>query len=104
MKNYCVEKYSVEQLDKAQDRLTYYINSIKRAKITLNHYNERVEECEKFLEANEGLREVSEEVYLVHKKIHEDNMRDYKKYANRAIEEIENIERKIEEMREKYCL
>jgi galactokinase len=104
MKNYCVEKYSVEQLDRVQDRLTSLIYSEKRAKISLNHYNERVEECEKMLEANEGLRKVSEEVYIVHKKIHEDNIRDYKKFANRMEAEIEEIENEIERLRKKYCL
>lgn len=104
MKGYCVKKYSVEQLDRVQDRLTSLINSEKRTKISLNHYIERMEECEKMLEANEGLRKVSEEVYLVHKKMHEDNIRDYKKFANRMEVEIENIESEIERLREKYCL
>ena len=104
MKGYCVEKYSVEQLDRVQDRLTSLIDSEKRAKISLNHYNERVEECEKMLEADEGLRRVSEEVYLVHKKMHEDEMSHYKKFANRMEAEIEEIENEIERLRKKYCL
>ena len=104
MKGYCVKKYSVEQLDSAQDRLTCLINEEKRAKISLNHYNERVEECEKMLEANEGLRNVSEEVYLVHKKMHEDDMSHYKKFANRMEAEIEEIENEIERLQKKYCL
>ena len=104
MKNYCVKKYSVEQLDRGQVLLTNLIRDIKRAKISLNHYIERVDECEKMLEANEGLRKVSEEVYIVHKKIHEDNMSHYKKFANRMEAEIEEIENEIERLRKKYCL
>ena len=104
MNNYCVEKYSVEQLDRVQDRLTSLIDSEKRAKFSLNHYYGRVEECEKMLEATEGLRNVSEEVYLVHKKMHEDDMSHYKKFANRMEAEIEEIENEIERLRKKYCL
>jgi archaellum component FlaC len=63
-----------------------------------------VEECEKMLEADEGLRRVSEEVYLVHKKMHEDDMSHYKKFANRMEAEIEEIENEIERLRKKYCL
>jgi hypothetical protein len=107
MENYCVKKYSVEQLDKGQDLLMNLISREKQAKISLNHYNERVEECEKMLKLNEEMREnenLSESVYLVNKRIHEDNVYEYKKCASRMEIHIEDIEKEIEELREKYCL
>ena len=104
MKNYCVKKYSVEALDEAQDLLTSLIREEKRAKIFLNRYTETVKECEKMLEANEGLKKISEETYLKNKEIYESDMCRYREFANSMIVEIENIEREIEEMCEKYCL
>lgn len=104
MKNYCVKKYSVEQLDEGQKTLSSLIRDIKRAKISLNHYIERVDEYEKMLEANEGLRKVSEEVYLKNKESYESDMYEYKKIAVRIIGNIENMEKEIERVREKYCL
>ena len=104
MKNYCVKKYSVEALDEAQDLLTSLIREEKRAKIFLNRYTDTVKECEKMLEANEGLKKISEETYLKNKEIYESDMCRYREFANSMIVEIENIEREIEEMCEKYCL
>jgi hypothetical protein len=104
MKNYCIKKYSVEALDNAQDRLTCLINEEKRAKIFLNRYTETVKECEKMLEANEGLKKISEETYLKNKEIYESDMCRYREFANSMIVEIEDIEKEIEELREKYCL
>ena len=104
MKNYCVKKYSVEALDSAQDRLTSLINDEKRAKIFLNRYTDTVKECEKMLEANEGLKKISEETYLKNKKTYESDMRRYREFANSMIVEIEEIENEIERLREKYCL
>ena len=104
MNNYCVEKYSVEQLDRVQDRLTSLINDEKRAKIFLNRYTETVKECEKMLEANEGLKKISEETYLKNKEIYESDMCRYREFANSMIVEIEDIESEIERLREKYCL
>jgi hypothetical protein len=104
MKNYCVKKYSVEALDSVQDRLICLINEEKRAKIFLNRYTETVKECEKMLEANEGLKKISEETYLKNKEIYESDMCRYREFANSMIVEIEDIEKEIEELREKYCL
>ena len=104
MNNYCVEKYSVEQLDRVQDRLTSLINDEKRAKIFLNRYTDTVKECEKMLEANEGLKKISEETYLKNKEIYESDMCRYREFANSMVVEIEDIEKEIEELREKYCL
>lgn len=107
MKNYCVQKYSVEELDKGQDLLMNLISREKQAKISLNRYNERIDECEKMLKLNEEMREnenLSESVYLVNKRIHEDNVYEYKKCASRMETHIEDIEKEIEELREKYCL
>jgi hypothetical protein len=107
MENYCVKKYSVEQLDKGQDLLMNLISREKQAKISLNRYNERIDECEKMLKLNEEMREnenLSESVYLVNKRIHEDNVYEYKKCASRMEIHIEDIEKEIEELREKYCL
>ena len=80
MKNYCIKKYSVEALDNAQDRLTELINDEKRAKIFLNRYTETVKECEKMLEANEGLKKISEETYLKNKEIYESDMCRYREF------------------------
>lgn len=104
MKNYCVKKYSVEELDSVQDKLICLINEEKRAKIFLNRYTETVKECEKMLEANEGLKKISEETYLKNKEIYESDMCRYREFANSMIVEIEDIEKEIEELREKYCL
>ena len=104
MKNYCVKKYSVEALDEAQDLLTSLIREEKRAKIFLNRYTDTVKECEKMLEANEGLKKISEETYLKNKEIYESDMCRYREFANSMIVEIEDIEKEIEEMCEKYCL
>ena len=104
MKNYCVKRYSVEQLDKVQDRLTSLIRDEKRAKIFLNRYTDTVKECEKMLEANEGLKKISEETYLKNKEIYESDMCRYREFANSMIVEIEDIEKEIEELQEKYCL
>ena len=104
MKNYCIKKYSVEELDSVQDKLTYLINEEKRAKIFLNRYTETVRECKKMLEANEGLKKFSEETYLKNKKTYESDMCRYREFANSMIIEIEYIEREIERLREKYCL
>ena len=104
MKNYCIKKYSVEALDSAQDRLTSLINDEKRAKIFLNRYTDTVKECEKMLEANEGLKKISEETYLKNKEIYESDVCRYREFANSMIVEIEDIEKEIEELREKYCL
>lgn len=104
MKNYCVKKYSVEALDSAQDRLTSLINDEKRAKIFLNRYTDTVKECKKMLEANEGLKKISEETYLKNKKTYESDVCRYREFANSMIVEIAYIEKEIEELREKYCL
>jgi hypothetical protein len=107
MKNYCVKKYSVEELDKGQDLLMNLISREKQAKISLNRYNDRIDECEKMLKLNEEMREnenLSESVYLVNKRIHEDNVYEYKKCASRMEIHIEDIEKEIEKLREKYCL
>jgi hypothetical protein len=105
MKNYCVKKYSVEQLDRGQTILTNYINNIKRAKISLNHYIERIEECENMLKLNEEMRKnLSEWAYLRNKDVYEGDICDFKKIATRLEVEIENIEKEMEEVREKYCL
>ena len=105
MKNYCVKKYSVEQLDRVQDSLTRLINDIKRAKISLNHYIERVDECERMLKLNEEMKEnLSMETYLRNRINYEDDKRDFSRIVVRMIGDIENIEKKIEELREKYCL
>lgn len=105
MKNYCVKKYSVEQLDRVQDRLTSLINDKKRAKISLNHYIERVDECEKMLKLNEEMREnLSIETYLRNKETYESDMCDFSRIAVRIAIDIENTESDIERLREKYCL
>jgi hypothetical protein len=97
----------VEELDKGQDLLMNLISREKQAKISLNRYNDRIDECEKMLKLNEEMREnenLSESVYLVNKRIHEDNVYEYKKCASRMEIHIEDIEKEIEELREKYCL
>lgn len=105
MKNYCVKKYSVEQLDRVQDRLTSLINDEKRAKISLNHYIERVDECEKMLKLNEEMKEsLNASAYLRNKESYESDMSSFKEVATRIAIDIENIESEIERLREKYCL
>ena len=105
MKNYCVKKYSVEQLDRGQDFLTDYINDIKRSKISLNYYIERVEECEKMLKLNEEMKaSLSASAYLKNKEMYERDMCEYKRIVTRIEVEIEKREIGLEELREKYCL
>ena len=105
MKNYCVKKYSVEQLDEGQKILSNLIRDKKRARITLNHYIERVDECEKMLKLNEEMKgSLNASAYLRNKESYESDMYDFKKIAIRIIGDIENMEKKIEDVREKYCL
>lgn len=105
MKNYCVKKYSVEQLDRVQEKLTYLIRDKKHTEISLNHYTERVNACEKMLKLNEEMREnLSMETYLRNRTNYESDMCSFKEVATRLTINIENTESEIERLREKYCL
>ena len=105
MKNYCVKKYSVEQLDEGQEALSRLIREKKRTRISFNHYVERVDECERMIKLNEEMREsLNEGAYLRNKDSYESDMSDFKKIAVRLLGNIENIEKEIERVREKYCL
>lgn len=104
MKDYCVKKYSVEELDRVQTSLSILIDRKKREESSLNRYIEIVNECEKMLEGNEGLRKVSEEVYLRNKETYESDMWRFKKFIAKTVVDIEKIENEIEELRKKYCL